>query len=271
VAEVVVPGLPTVVEVEGIDPVVVRPHSRTSVLVAEVVAEVVAVRVARSEDVIEIVTTVGEPERFWLGGRESHNIFEDDWAWSRSWFFTKQLFPICSCEWSCQQCRDSLRVSLKLTVAGSHKGRCRPTTAWVKIGIGQDKHGRYEVDLGRQSVRSVKQAQKWADGHISDAAIKIALRQFYSTLEPAEKKRGKLIEKLEDDLGWCEWLWSFEEYPDWSKLSNYQPMRITDHEGRTSLIKPWYGGYSISSWPSKWDRVKGFGNYGPGRDEYGTL
>lgn len=214
---------------------------------------------------------ISSPQRelYWLGGREGHVVLEDDWTFDRSWFFSKNIFPICSCEWHCHKCSDSLRVYLKLFIAGSHKGKCRPTTAWLKVGINSDRHGRYDVDLCRRSVTSVKQAQAWADGYISEATTKVTLQQFYSTCEP--KKRGKLIEKLEPELGWCEWLWTFEEYPDWARLGNFQPMRITDSEGRVSIIKCTSVGYSISTWPSRWDRIRGVGSYLPNRDEYGAL
>jgi hypothetical protein len=185
----------------------------------------------------------GEPEEVWFGGREGHTVFDDDWVADRSWHFYK-----------CVQRSQvhNLDVYVNLKVFGAHKGRCTPRKAIARLSLGPEKHGWFgpKIDLGSISIRSLVQAQKWADLLATTAAIKVLYQTFYSTFELV--KKGVLFEAFDKELGWHEWFWAFDPYFRDLPPGSY---RTIDHEGRVSLLRYEWSSWSSTSWPSRWERL----------------
>lgn len=210
-------------------------------------------------------TTAGD---YWYGGREGYQDYSDEWVATRSWYFYKLVAPLCDCR-HCDACLRGIRVYLKLHITGSPKGRCKPTHAYASVGMGREKLGQFGHTSGATKVTSIRQAQRWAEEECwSPLGIKMVYERFYSTGEP--KKRGLLIEKLHEDLGWVEWFWSFDRHPNWNVLLGSSKARYRDESGKMYLVVSSSGhGWGMSSWPSVWDRVASTGR--GTQDAFGVL
>lgn len=242
--------------------VVEHHHPVTSVaLLRAMVAEVVAagarvVEAAVVVDVTETPTTAGE---FWFGGREGYQVYSDEWVAARSWYFTKLVSPLCGCyirgEFGrrCGVCIRGIRVYLRLHITGLAKGKCKPVIASASLGMTTDKYDRFTCTLGEAKVSTLTEAKRWAEGSFTPFGIKLVLQRYYATHDL--KKRGQLIEILDPELGWIEWLWTFEEHPDWGHLLGHNKARCTNASGQTMFILPTGHGWSIQPWLSAWDRV----------------
>jgi hypothetical protein len=246
---------------------VVTPHQVTPAVEAGAgVAEAKDEVVVAAAVVAETKTpTAGE---LWYGGREGYQDYSDEWVATRSWYFYKLVAPLCDCS-QCDACLRGIQVYLKLHITGSPKGRCKPTHAYASVGMGREKLGQFGHTSGATKVTSIRQAQRWAEEECwSPLGIKMVYERFYSTGEP--KKRGLLIEKLHEDLGWVEWFWSFDRHPNWNVLLGSSKARYRDESGKMYLVVSSSGhGWGMSSWPSVWDRVASTGR--GTQDAFGVL
>jgi len=261
--------------------VVVATVALPPVAVAEAVEVGVEAEEARRAAAVVVVakTTLGDNP--WYGGRDGHVVYEDDWVTDRSWTYHKRLLPICDHggdpnRWWCPSCEKSFTVYLKLFIAGTSKGRCVPISATARLGFHHERSESIEVSLGQTSVDSLRKAKTWASKLVSMAAIKVLLQTYYQTFELVSSKKGRLIEAKVDGV-WVEWLWTFEQYPDWVELLSQvrdNCLRVRSrHNSGWELIKGFYGGYSSAFWPSFWDRIVNRGGHWSSRntDEYGPL
>lgn len=215
----------------------------------------------------------------WWGGRDGHIVYEDEWAPDRSWFYHRRIYPVCSHaenEWYCLKCKPSFRVHLKLSIQGSSKGQLKPVSASLRAGLSHERYRGVEVDLGRISVDSIRKAKAWANQFATLSVCKVVFQMYYSSFEITNSKKGCLIEKFDD--GWQEWLWSFDEHPDWMDLIQGVPSRKLryrrhDDSGYSLIEGGSYGGVTISSWRSLWDRIRQRGEHWGqvGSDEFGPL
>lgn len=197
----------------------------------------------------------------WFGGRESTQVWEDEWAPCRSWSFHRTAFPEeheCKEDsWVCPLCRSSLRIYLHLLVAGTPKGRLRPVEARAFLSLNYEgrAYARSSLNLGTQSVTSLVAAKAWADGLLIEGLIPRYLREYYYA-----RDRVKLLERFSEELGWHEWFCSFEDHPDYAGLgryADYSNLRGSDSQGSMWLISLiGYGGYSSVHLPTRWDRIQ---------------
>jgi hypothetical protein len=225
--------------------------------------------------VAETTATAGRP---WYGGREGHIVYEDDWVEDRSWYYHKQVFPVCIHHdfGVCTHCKHSSHISLKLHISGSTRGRLVPTSARTRLGFDSQSYRGMEIDLGEISVNSIRKAKAWAEKLATPAALKVLFQTYYQSFEQTSEKRGNVIQANVDGLGWVDWLWSFEEYPNWSELlAGHSQLRYRSsaEESSYTLVTGTFCGYSTSFWPSFWYRIRERGMHWsqPSHDEYGPL
>lgn len=186
----------------------------------------------------------------WFGGRSAGTFgFEkdcpirDEWVNRGTWRF-----------WRVARCTSStyLDAVLKLQVTGPKASKGRryyPQVAHVSLGFGHDYATPYHfpqtVDLGKAKVRSLREAQTWADSRVSPEALRQLYQSYYN------QAQTYLIESFDHQLGWYE---NFTRF-DMADNPVYGTFRVTNPDGKMSLVetRSWT---STRSWPNLWERLE---------------